>query len=397
MSAWRMSRLEFSATDLAQMRQTLQVNPGYQREGRLWSKDRRQRFIDSLINQLDVPPIYLHRLSPPKIDDGAMRSYAVIDGRQRLDALWGFLEGEYRLMESAQVLADEGVGPTSDDSDISGLSIDELRERRPDLHVALLNYRFAVTVIETDDTTLIEEMFFRLNEGVPLTPAEKRFRGELLREVVGRMVDEKRLLSMLRYSNRRRAHEDIVLRLLFIEASIEAGVPYPDLKKRDLDEFAARFGPDRLGLPDDAEAAARKRADLEGLARAVEAVVEKMRTVFGERDELLRQSSWFLSYYLAFRNTAGEVMLSRETLINFFAAIEALNGREEGSMSALDFEALDVAGPLPATTTGSYFEMRVTFLLRYAAGEIRANAEAGSMEPVFTLAEGAGRGADVSA
>jgi len=61
--------------------------PEYQRQARLWSLEKKQRLIDSILIDIDIPKIYLNQTK----DD----QFEVIDGQQRLWAIWDFLDNAY--------------------------------------------------------------------------------------------------------------------------------------------------------------------------------------------------------------------------------------------------------------------------------------------------------------
>src|SRR3954454_10053992 len=84
---------DFSVAKARAWRTSIDDDPAYQRAGDLWSERQRQRFIDSLINGYDVPKIYLHDLrgTDPR------RVYAVVDGKQRLTAIWDYLADRFVL------------------------------------------------------------------------------------------------------------------------------------------------------------------------------------------------------------------------------------------------------------------------------------------------------------
>ena len=44
----------------------IDLDPPYQRETGVWSKEKQQLFIDSLINKFDVPKIYFHDITAMK-------------------------------------------------------------------------------------------------------------------------------------------------------------------------------------------------------------------------------------------------------------------------------------------------------------------------------------------
>lgn len=74
-------------------RNVINDSPPYQRESGIWSREKQQLFLDSLFNNYDVPKLYFHDLrgKHPKF------KYAVIDGKQRLHAMWDFLDDKVRL------------------------------------------------------------------------------------------------------------------------------------------------------------------------------------------------------------------------------------------------------------------------------------------------------------
>ena len=58
--------------------------PEYQREPDIWSRDQKQRLLDSILRRFDISSVYFYR----RDDDGL----ECIDGRQRINAIMSFLE-----------------------------------------------------------------------------------------------------------------------------------------------------------------------------------------------------------------------------------------------------------------------------------------------------------------
>ena len=78
----------------------IQSDPEYQRMGDVWNLEKRQLLIDTILNDFDLPKLYFHELAEPRLlDDGRLVKYAVIDGRQRLESIWGFIEGRFPLAD----------------------------------------------------------------------------------------------------------------------------------------------------------------------------------------------------------------------------------------------------------------------------------------------------------
>ena len=77
-------------------RDEIQLDPPYQRMGGVWTKEKKQLLIDSILNDYDIPKIYFHAFDRSVVSTTGFE-YAVIDGRQRLEAIWDFVDGEFSL------------------------------------------------------------------------------------------------------------------------------------------------------------------------------------------------------------------------------------------------------------------------------------------------------------
>lgn len=379
MSDLRIIRQLMPVHELLRSVQTLQLDPGYQREGGIWTRDRQQLFIDSILNGFDVPPMYLHRLRPPEFREGRAATYAVVDGRQRLEALVGFAEDGFKLAADFRLLEEvEDLQPSLSDElapgpdRYSSCTLSELRGESPSLYYRFMDYALPVTVIETSDPDLIEELFFRLNEGVPLTPAEKRSRGVLLREFILPLVRDEDLFSCARFRNRRRSYEDLLIRLLYLKDAGATLTDVPDMKKRPIDEFAESFRPP-FGRPWSEAEEAKARDRLQSLLNAVRPTLETLNSVFEQDDKLLPTITTFLVHYLVVQELLvnDEDIPSREIFQQFADELSSLRGMPEEALTNDQVEALEFAEPIQGSTTGSYFRRRGEILLRYLRGELR--------------------------
>ena len=75
-----------------------------------------------MINGYDIPKLYFHELVPAKKVGKSFQKYAIIDGKQRLDALWGFMDGEFALGSDFEYLHDDSV-------EAAGLTYHDLGEK----------------------------------------------------------------------------------------------------------------------------------------------------------------------------------------------------------------------------------------------------------------------------
>ena len=142
---------------LADFEGRIEVDDEFQR-GLVWSPAQQALLIDSILRGFDVPKIFLR-----KLPDGSPRLFSVIDGKQRLTAIWRFLKDDLPLLKK--------VDPFADFGDLGGKRWSELPEAAKD---RLQFANLTVSKIEDAANDEIRELFLRLQEGEPLNAAEKR-------------------------------------------------------------------------------------------------------------------------------------------------------------------------------------------------------------------------------
>ena len=149
----------------------LKVNPEYQR-GEVWTAPQKKKLIDSVLRRYPLPVIYLHHIK--KTVAGMQREdLEIIDGQQRITALYEFAEGAYALFD-----------PVQDDAQArfpNFLKEDPCPWGRKDYHTLpdefqeqFLNTELPVAMITSDDSNEVRDLFVRLQSGLPLNPQEKR-------------------------------------------------------------------------------------------------------------------------------------------------------------------------------------------------------------------------------
>jgi hypothetical protein len=293
MSEFRIRQLPKSTIrELSRLRPKIDLEPVYQRQSGVWDEEAQQLLIDSLLNGMDVPKFYFHALESPTF------RYAVIDGKQRLEAIWKFVDGNLRLAKDFEYFANPKLK-------LGGLTFEELGHEAPRLAAAFEQTELTVMVAETSDVEMIEEMFSRLNEAVPLNAPEKRnARGGPLPQVVRDLAKREFFTACLWIENNRYRHFDLASKFLLIEHSGKA----TSTKKRDLDDFFADFY-DR-----------NDRRGAQALESKVGSVLDKMAKTFDHPDPLLSSIGMIVVYYLLFRATAGDV--DRKQLVAFDEARE---------------------------------------------------------------------------
>ena len=144
-------------------------NHEYQR-GAVWNRDQQMKLIDSVMREYQLPIIYLH-YNKKTVGRMTQESYDIIDGQQRITALYLFVEGAFPLYTADDEKARFPKFLQSEPcpwggKDFHGLS-EELKDR-------LLNARLPVAYIETDNSNEVRDLFVRLQSGFPLNAQEKR-------------------------------------------------------------------------------------------------------------------------------------------------------------------------------------------------------------------------------
>ena len=129
--------------------------PQYQRP-EVWSDKKKQLLIDSILRGYDMPKIYLTN------SDDSQYKYEVIDGQQRLRAIWGYYNNNYSLGSDSKNLP---IG------DCSGKKHSDLLIDAKD---KLDSYILSVVFIDDASDIEIRDLFSRLQKGMPLNNPENR-------------------------------------------------------------------------------------------------------------------------------------------------------------------------------------------------------------------------------
>lgn len=197
--------------------------PQYQR-GPVWSPDKKQLLIDTIIRGYDIPKFYLRKT-------GGDFEHEVVDGQQRLRAIWEFCDNKYVLGSYSDDIPEEG--------DLSGRYFKDLSSEQQEKILA-----FTLTVTQIDDATEneIRELFLRLQSGESLNPAEKRnaMIGNM-RDFVSELANHKAFLKT-NINNRRFEYDDWAAHITCLElASGPTNLKAADLKKMYEDEASFEY------------------------------------------------------------------------------------------------------------------------------------------------------------
>lgn len=217
-------------------RDEIKLDPEYQRMGGVWTREKKRLLIDSILNDYDIPKIYFHQYENEKFQETGFR-YAVIDGRQRLETIWQFMDGEFTLDREFEYQRDPNVN-------LAGLSYNDIAQQHPKIRIKFDSFNLPVVTvsIEGQELDLIEDMFSRLNEAVPLNAAEKRnaIGGDMVAAI--KEVSEHRFFARCaRFANSRYQHREVAARILLSELNLRDHSRLIDTKKVYLDALAKDF------------------------------------------------------------------------------------------------------------------------------------------------------------
>lgn len=308
----------------------INLSPDYQRNGDIWTLEKRQLLIDSILNDYDIPKIYFHVLDKRDAKNKGLE-YAVIDGRQRLETLWMFIDGKFRLAEDFKYFKDSNVRA-------GNYSYADLAKDYPDLKSLFDSFNLPIICVETDDLDLIDDMFLRLNEAVPLNAAEKRnaIRGPMVQSING-VCQNSFFIDKVRFPNSRYQHKEVACRLLFLTWTSQSENKIYDTKKTYLDNFVRAFKQNKV----------LKSKPVEN---AVQRTLDEMNKVFHDNDPLLRAQGIIPIYFLLFDDASKKnVKIARQKLVSFKDEIQknkiiAETDLAKANYDLIEFDRLSLQG-----------------------------------------------------
>lgn len=303
------------------MRDRIQIDPLYQRLSYIWTLDNRQLLIDTILNDFDIPKLYLHKFEKPLKKDGKSYDFAIIDGKQRLETMWAFIDGDIALADDFEYFKDLTVKA-------GNMTYSELGREHPDLKAQFDGFQLTAICIETDELEMIEEMFSRLNEAAPLTAPEKRNAyGGPLPIAIRKLASESFFTEAIPFPNKRYRHFDLATKFLFAE--LEGKVV--DTKKAYLDNFVKSF-------------ADQSRKKMPRFLVPARQNVARMAAVFTLKDPLLRQVGIIMLYYHLFRlahKEGWENRITRKRLADFEKVREANRQVAEKDLAKADYNLIE--------------------------------------------------------
>lgn len=200
--------------DLVRKKEKINPKPQYQRTP-VWTEIKKQLLIDSILRGYDLPKFYIRNTPHDKLYETE-----VIDGQQRMRAIWEFCNNDFSLGE----LCISG-------KDLSNKKYEQLPSNYRD---KFDGFNLSFSVVESATQEEIRSLFARLQMGVTLNPAELRHAiASNIGNIIHMTVENHRFFNEdCKILNGRYKHQDYldhVATLIFYKLKYDLKAPY--LKK----------------------------------------------------------------------------------------------------------------------------------------------------------------------
>jgi hypothetical protein len=237
--------------------------PEYQRQPNLWSVEKKSLLIDSILQDIDIPKLYFFLAGKD--------SYEVVDGQQRLWAIWEFVDGNYSYKSNGTSKKFTALSKTQKDR--------------------IVDYKLQITLIENADDEYLRQLFLRLQLGLLLITGEKLHATTgAMKEFVFTTLASRRFIKELGIPARRFARETLCAQVSINSFTREKLKSFARTRFEDLQHFFKEYQ-----YP--------KGIDLQFFrekTKKISSVVDELWSVFGERTTQLTNRSYILSVYLFF-------------------------------------------------------------------------------------------------
>lgn len=250
--------------------------PDFQREKKLWSTPQKALLIDSILRDFDIPKLYFNQ--------NEKGDFEVIDGQQRLWAIWDFFNDEYTCNVNGEELHFSDFDKPS----------------RVTIKNTIKAYELQITVFKEAEEEYLKQLFLRLQWGLLLVTGEKLHAasGEMKSFVFDRLAKRNFIQELgLPKKRTRYARETLCAQICinsFARAQPDghfARTRYEDL----LDFFTTYEHP-----------TGKDRSFFQEQSVRVGLILDQLWQAFGKDTKTLSNRSYLLSVYLLFDEIAGK-------------------------------------------------------------------------------------------
>jgi hypothetical protein len=256
--------------------------PEYQRQPNLWSDEKQELLIDSILKDIDIPKLYFNKTPANELE--------VVDGNQRLWSIWRFLDGEYKY------------GSNGKSSAFSELSEPEQN--------AILNYELQITIFDDAPDKYLRQLFVRLQLGLLMVTGEKLHAstGEM-KTFVFQKLSAHKLFQALNLPKRRFAKETLAAQMCINSFSRAKTESFYRTRYEDLDFFFREYESPQ----------GRVLQFFREQCKKIIKVLDNLWECFGDKAQKLGSRSYILSVYLLFEEIGDRLksQKDRDTFVDF--------------------------------------------------------------------------------
>lgn len=231
--------------------------PDYQREPNLWNPESKQRLIDSILTDIDIPKLYFHPTGN--------NEYEVIDGQQRLWAIWEFIDNKYKY---------------------NGKNFAELKTRDKK---KILSYKLQITLIGDVSDNYLRRLFLRLQLGLLLVSGEKLHAlTGLMRDFIFKKMIRHSFVEMVKIPKRRYARQTLCAQICINSFSQKRYGKFHRTRYEDLEYFFHDY--EKLD--------GQELESFQEQCQFIEKTLDCLHQYFGSKTNVLRSRALTLSTYL---------------------------------------------------------------------------------------------------
>ena len=262
--------------------------PEYQREKSLWPVEKKSLLIDSILHDIDIPKLYFNQISE--------NNYEVIDGQQRLWAIWEYLQGRFPYKSQ-----DKSGKPK------------RFKQLSPDQQNQISNYPLQITVFQEATDEYLRQLFVRLQLGLLVNTGEKLNAAKgRMKDLVFKSLAKHSFIKQIGIPKRRFAKETLCAQICINSFARErwngkfSRTRYEDLI-HFFDEFADPRGIDFQLFKNQSD--------------KIKCVLDRLHMIFGGNSKNLKNRSFVLSIFFFVEqilNSEGDLSKDESKLIADF-------------------------------------------------------------------------------
>lgn len=243
--------------------------PDYQRAPKLWNTIDKQLLIDSILQDIDIPKLYFNILTKDE--------YEVVDGQQRLWAIWQFINNEYPYESQSK------------NKQLMELNNKKFRDFPKNFRDKILSYKFQIVLFTDATDEYLRKLFLRLQLGLLLITGEKlKATAGLMKGFIFKKMVNHPFIKKINIPNRRFAKQTLCAQICINSFSIEDNNEFSRTRYEDLNYFFEEYK----------KLKGNELKFFNNKCNNIISVLDVLNAFYGKKAESLRNRSFILSIYL---------------------------------------------------------------------------------------------------